>query len=85
MEVHSGVSIALMLILTTIAFSSLVGAKRRDDIVVLNNGDRMTGEIKSLDYGELKFKSSYSNCRVELLKDLFWNLNLYENFDSRPR
>jgi hypothetical protein len=25
-----------------------------------------------------------SNFRVELVKDLFWNLNLYENFDSRP-
>ena len=59
MEVHSGVSRALMLILTTIAFSSLAAAKSRDDIVVLNNGDRMTGEIKSLDHGELKFKSSY--------------------------
>jgi hypothetical protein len=25
-----------------------------------------------------------SNFRIELVKDLFWNLNLYENFDSRP-
>lgn len=59
MQVHSGVSRALTLILTTIAFSSLAAAKSLDDIVVLNNGDRMTGEIKSLDHGELKFKSSY--------------------------
>jgi len=59
MEVYSGVSRALMLMLTTIAFSSLAAAKSRDDIVVLNNGDRMTGEIKSLGHGELKFKSSY--------------------------
>jgi hypothetical protein len=25
-----------------------------------------------------------SNFRIELVKDLFWNLNVYENFDSRP-
>jgi hypothetical protein len=39
--------------------SSAAAAKSKDDIVVLNNGDRMTGEIKSLEHGELKFKSSY--------------------------
>jgi len=59
MEVRSGVLRALMLTLAMFAFSSLAAAKSLDDIVVLNNGDRMTGEIKSLDHGELKFKSPY--------------------------
>jgi len=48
-----------MLILTLVALSSTSTAKSVDDMVVLNNGDRMTGEIKSLEHGELKFKSSY--------------------------
>jgi len=26
-----------------------------------------------------------SNFRIELAKNLFWNLNVYENFDSRPQ
>jgi hypothetical protein len=59
MELHSRVSKASMLIFALIALSSLAPAKSVDDIVVLNNGDRMTGEIKSLDHGELRFKSSY--------------------------
>jgi hypothetical protein len=29
------------------------------DVVVMNNGDRMVGEIKRLDYGELRFKADY--------------------------
>ena len=36
----------------------LVG-KRKDDVVIMKNGDKFTGEIKALQYGELIFKSSY--------------------------
>jgi uncharacterized protein DUF481 len=36
-----------------------VTAKSVEDVVVLKNGDRMTGEIKGLQRGELKFKSDY--------------------------
>jgi len=40
--------------------------KRKDDVVVMNNGDRFTGEIKSLAYGELVFKSDYMEDSVRL-------------------
>lgn len=33
--------------------------KRKDDVVIMTNGDRFTGEIKGVQYGELVFKSDY--------------------------
>ncbi|HEU4638377.1 MAG TPA: DUF481 domain-containing protein, partial [Candidatus Binatia bacterium] len=47
-------AMALVASLTTGIF-----AKRTDDVVVLKNGDRLTGEIKRLQRGELTFKASY--------------------------
>ncbi len=41
-------------------------AKRKDDVVVMKNGDKFTGEIKGLEYGELVFKSSYMKDSVHL-------------------
>ncbi|HWW74354.1 MAG TPA: DUF481 domain-containing protein [Pyrinomonadaceae bacterium] len=41
-------------------------AKSADDVVVLKNGDRMTGEIKKLQRGELVFKASYMADAVRL-------------------
>jgi putative salt-induced outer membrane protein YdiY len=41
-------------------------AKRRDDVVVMKNGDRFTGEIKGLQHGELSFKSEYMTGSVRL-------------------
>ena len=41
-------------------------AKRKDDVVVMQNGDRFTGEIKSLQRGELIFKSDYMVDSVHL-------------------
>ncbi len=41
-------------------------AKRKDDVVIMKNGDKMTGEIKQLSHGILYFKSSYMNSSVEL-------------------
>jgi putative salt-induced outer membrane protein YdiY len=40
--------------------------KRKDDVVIMNNGDKFTGEIKELQYGELVFKSSYMKDDVHL-------------------
>lgn len=45
---------------------STVDAKRKDDVVVMKNGDRFTGEIKGLQQGELIFKSSYMKDSVRL-------------------
>jgi hypothetical protein len=44
----------------------LASAKRKDDVVVMKNGDRFTGEIKQLVRGELAFKASYMSAAVEL-------------------
>jgi len=41
-------------------------AKNDDDVVVLKNGDRMTGEIKGLQQGELKLKADYMAEAVRL-------------------
>jgi putative salt-induced outer membrane protein YdiY len=43
-----------------------VFAKRKDDVVVMTNGDTFTGEIKSLQGGELVFKSDYMKDSVFL-------------------
>lgn len=49
-----------------ILLSGVVFGKRKDDLVVMNNGDTLTGEIKSLAYGELVFKSDYMADSVHL-------------------
>lgn len=41
-------------------------AKHNDDVVVLKNGDRLTGEIKGLQRGELKIKADYMAEAVRL-------------------
>lgn len=51
--------INLLFVLTAIA-------KNVDDVVVLKNGDRMTGEIKGLQSGELRFKADYMAEAVRL-------------------
>ena len=53
--------IALMLLLACPLFG-----KRKDDVVIMTNGDKFTGEIKSLQYGELIFKSDYMKDSVHL-------------------
>ena len=61
-----------LLRLILLAFLVVVGgafaaqAKSKDDVVVLKNGDRLTGEIKGLARGELKFKASYMADAVRL-------------------
>jgi putative salt-induced outer membrane protein YdiY len=56
----------LVLVQCIALFSPSCFAKKKDDVVVMKNGDRMTGEIKQLDHGLLYFKSSYMNASVEL-------------------
>src|SRR5678816_1736023 len=41
-------------------------AKSNEDVVVLKNGDRMTGEIKGLQRGELRIKADYMAEAVRL-------------------
>lgn len=55
--------VVLFLILTCAATTF---AKNDDDVVVLKNGDRMTGEIKGLQRGELRIKADYMAEAVRL-------------------
>ena len=61
MRRKSCVLIATMLLLV----SPLYG-KRKDDAVTMKNGDKFTGEIKALQYGELIFQSDYMKDSVHL-------------------
>lgn len=55
-----------MLSLLSLVPTSTTFAKNVDDIVVLKNGDRLTGEIKGLQSGELKIKADYMAEAVRL-------------------
>jgi hypothetical protein len=55
-----------MLTALVTVFGPSAHGKRNDDVVFLKNGDRMTGEIKSLLHGELRFKASYMAEAVRL-------------------
>ena len=57
---------ALVITVLALGLTSTVFAKRKDDVVVMKNGDRFTGEIKGLQQGELIFKSSYMKDSVRL-------------------
>ena len=48
----------LFLFLATTVLVLPAGAKRKDDVIVFKNGDRLTGEIKRLERGQLYFKNS---------------------------
>jgi hypothetical protein len=56
------VLLAFLLALQTIN----AAAEDKTDLVVMNNGDRFVGEIKSMDFGQLEFKASYMASSVEL-------------------
>ena len=56
----------LLALLLVVGGAHAARAKSTDDVVVLKNGDRMTGEIKGLQRGELKFKASYMADAVRL-------------------
>jgi Protein of unknown function, DUF481 len=66
-QVHAKLCHSIVVILFAfISFAPSVQAKRTDDVVVLKNGDRLTGEIKGLEHGELKFKAGYMVDAVRL-------------------
>jgi putative salt-induced outer membrane protein YdiY len=64
MKQHRLCHLVVTLLLAIIVSS--VQAKHVDDVVILKNGDRLTGEIKGLQRGELKFKASYMAEAVRL-------------------
>jgi len=60
---HKTTHALLVLVILVIPQAS---AKRNDDVVIMKNGDRMTGEIKKLEEGELYFKADYMLDAVKL-------------------
>ena len=58
------VSAAIMVLILVSALT--VAAKHKDDVVILKNGDRLTGEIKGLQRGELRIKADYMAEAVRL-------------------
>lgn len=51
--------------------------KRKDDVVVMKNGDKFTGEIKDLQRGELIFSASY------MKDDVYLDWNEVESLQSK--
>jgi putative salt-induced outer membrane protein YdiY len=59
------VQIALIIV-AVLSCGNPLFAKRKDDLVVMMNGDRFTGEIRKLEQGILYFKSGYMLQPVQL-------------------
>src|SRR5213596_1013308 len=56
----------IALIAVLVVFACPLFGKRKDDVVIMKNGDTFTGEIKGLQHGELIFKSDYMKDSVHL-------------------
>lgn len=54
---------AILILLILVPAAS---AKRNDDVIIMKNGDRMTGEIKRLEDGKLFFSASYMSSDVSV-------------------
>ncbi len=63
---HHALFSFLLLALLTFFLTPSTNGKHLDDVVVMKNGDKFTGEIKGLRKGELKFKASYMAEAVRL-------------------
>src|ERR1700749_2023483 len=50
---------SIALIALVVLFAVPLFAKQKDDVVIMKNGDRFTGESKALQYGELIVKADY--------------------------
>ena len=66
MKQHTLCRRVLISLLAIITCTPPAWSKHVDDVVILKNGDRLTGEIKGLQRGELKFKASYMAEAVRL-------------------
>jgi hypothetical protein len=55
-----------VIILGAAILVSPLAAKRKDDVVVMRNGDKITGELKKLENGVLYFKADYMTDAAQL-------------------
>jgi len=62
----SRILVSTLVVFVTLTCTSATLAKNTDDVVVLKNGDRLTGEIKGLQRGELRIKADYMAEAVRL-------------------
>ena len=58
-SVQAGAWTAAFLLASLLTFSSVLSAAPKTDVVVLVNGDRITGEVKSLEYNQLKLSTDH--------------------------
>ena len=70
---------ATVAILILFILAPAVLAKRKDDVIVMKNGDRMTGEIKRLEAGQLYFSASY------MAADVAVDWNQVERLESKDQ
>jgi putative salt-induced outer membrane protein YdiY len=68
---HAGLVLLLLLVACPLF------GKRKDDVVVMKNGDKFTGEIKNLQHGELIFSSYY------MKDDVYLDWNEVETLQSK--
>jgi hypothetical protein len=52
-------TVSLLLLASLLAFPGMLSAAPKTDVVVLINGDRITGEVKSLEYNQLKLSTNH--------------------------
>jgi hypothetical protein len=62
----STIRISIIALLLAMIVSTEAAAKRKDDGLILDNGDHLTGEIKKLAQGELSFKADYMLSTIQL-------------------
>src|SRR6478609_4687696 len=55
-----------LLVLVAALSGSPAEAKRKDDVVIMKDGDKFTGEVKKLETGILYFKADYMVSSVQL-------------------
>ncbi|TCK70902.1 DUF481 domain-containing protein [Acidipila rosea] len=60
----AGSQIRILALLFLVAVPAFAAARRSDDVVILQNGDKITGEIRSLKNGELTIQPSYAKNAV---------------------
>lgn len=70
----------IMVTTVVLLINCYASGKRKDDMVVMKNGDRFTGEIKGLQHGELTFKSDYMKDSVQLDWERVESLESKDNF-----
>jgi hypothetical protein len=68
---------AVIILVLLVSPASL--AKRNDDVVIMKNGDRFTGEIKRLEDGKLVFSASY------MLSDVSLDWTKVERIESKDQ